>query len=410
MKPLHTAVAVVGIAAAAALAWWWQQQPTAAREAAGTVATPENAALRGRAGGGGGPVTVEVARAERATVADDVHAVGSLKSARGVMLRPEVGGRVARLGFTEGGRVRRGQVLVQLDDTLQQAQLQEAQAQASIARTNLERSRELVAQGFVSQSAVDQNAAALAVAEAQVALARAQAARMRVVAPFDGTAGLRAVNVGDYVRDGADLVAVEDLDALQAQFALPERYVGRLRPGQPVEVTVDALPGQRFDGRVQAFDVQVAADGRALQVRAEVGNAGARLKPGMFARVRVVFAQRDDAVVVPEEALVPEAGRQLLFKVVDAAGGGKVAQRLAADVGLRLEGRVEIVAGIAAGDAVVTAGQARLLRGGESQPVRVVQVGAAASGASAAAAPSAASVHGATPRPPTAARTATVQP
>jgi membrane fusion protein (multidrug efflux system) len=106
------------------------------------------------------------------TLVDDAQAVGSLRSRQGVMLRPEVSGRIAQLNFADGQRVRRGQLLVQLDDTLQQAQLQQAEAQASIARTNLQRSRELQAQGFVSQSAVDQNAAALQVAEAQVALAR----------------------------------------------------------------------------------------------------------------------------------------------------------------------------------------------------------------------------------------------
>ena len=149
----------------------------------------------------GGPPPVEVAKAEALTIVDDVQAVGSLKASQGVMVRPETSGRIARLGFADGQRVRRGQLLVQLDDTLQQAQLQQAQAQASIARTNLTRSRELLAQNFVSQSAVDQNAAALQVAEAQVALAQAQLARMKVLAPFDGTVGLRAVDVAD---DGTD--------------------------------------------------------------------------------------------------------------------------------------------------------------------------------------------------------------
>ena len=114
---------------------------------------------------------MEVARAELMTLSDDVQAVGSLKSSQGVMMRPEVSGRIAKLGFSDGQRVKRGQLLVQLDDTLQRAQLQQAEAQASIARTNLQRSRELLGQGFVSQSAVDQNLAALQVAEAQVALA-----------------------------------------------------------------------------------------------------------------------------------------------------------------------------------------------------------------------------------------------
>ncbi|MBX3637472.1 MAG: efflux RND transporter periplasmic adaptor subunit, partial [Rubrivivax sp.] len=306
--------------------------------------------------------------------------VGSLRSSQGVMLRPEVSGRVARLGFSDGQRVRRGQLMLQLDDTLQLAQLKQAEAQASIARTNLQRSRELLAQNFVSASAVDQNAAALQVAEAQVALAQAQLARMKVLAPFDGTAGLKMVDVGDYVKDGADIVNLEDLSSLTVQFALPERYIERVRPGLPVEVGLDALPDRQFKGRVLAVDSQVDANGRALQVLARVDNPGSLLKPGMFARPRVVLSVREGAVVVPEEALVPVGGRQYLFKVVDGPGGQKVAQRLEARLGLRLPGKVEILEGLKAGDLVATAGQARLTRG-DSLPVRVIELGSGAAAA-----------------------------
>ena len=391
MKKIHTVVAVIGIALAGVVAWWWQKpapKPDGAAITAapgGTAAGPAARAQGGGAGagvaggGGGGPATVEVGLAQSATLTDEVQAVGSLKSAQGVMLRPETSGRIARLGFADGARVNKGQLLVQLDDTLQQAQLKQAEAQSSIARTNLQRSRELLAQSFISQSAVDQNVAALQVAEAQVALAQAQVQRMKVLAPFNATAGLRVVDVGDYVKDGADLVNIEDLSALTVQFALPERYVDRLRAGQAVEVAVDAMPGRTFQGRVQAVDSQVDANGRALQVLAGVANPGTVLRPGMFARPRVVFSTRAAAVVVPEEALVPVGGKQFIFKVVDGADGKKVSQRLEARLGLRLPGKVEILEGIKAGDVVVTAGHGRLLRG-DSVPVRVIDLKAAAAG------------------------------
>ncbi len=308
---------------------------------------------------------------------DDVQAVGALKSEQGVMLRPEVSGRIARLGFAEGQRVQKGQLLVQLDDTLQQAQLKQAQAQASIATTRLQRNRELQGQGFVSTSAVDQTLADLEVAQAQVALAQAQLARMKVLAPFNGTAGLRLVDVGDYVKDGADIVNIEDLSALTVQFALPERTLDRLRPGQAVELSLDALPGRSFKAKVKALDSQVDANGRAIQVLARVDNTGAVLKPGMFARARVVFAVREGAVLVPEEALVPLGNKQLLFKVVDGVDGKKTAQRIEAKLGLRtsgnLAGKVEILEGIKPGDLLVTAGHNRLLRG-DNLPVRVIDL------------------------------------
>jgi membrane fusion protein (multidrug efflux system) len=292
------------------------------------------------------------------------------------MLRPEVSGRVASLGFGDGQRVRRGQLLVQLDDTLQRAQLKQAEAQASIARTNLQRNRDLVAQNFVSQSALDQSAAALEVAEAQVALSQAQLARMRIVAPFDGVAGIRAVNLGDYVKDGAELVNVEDLSQVLVDFRLPERFIARVKAGQTVDVGLDALPGQRFTGRIDALDSVIDADGRSLLVRARLDNPGGVLKSGLFARTRIVFARREGALVVPEEALVPQGGKQYLYKVVDGPDG-KVSKRVEARIGLRLPGKVEVLEGLAVADLVVTAGQARLTRG-DAVPLKVVDITRAA--------------------------------
>lgn len=373
MKTLHTIVAVVGIAAAGGAAWWYQHKTPAS---AGGVQSASPASVTPAAASPGGPAAVEVARATAMRIEDDAVAVGSLRSKQGVMLRPEVAGRVARIGFADGQRVRRGQLLVQLDDTLQRAQLQQAQAQASIARTNLQRNRELLAQNFVSASAVDQSAAALEVAEAQVALASAQVERMRIVAPFDGVAGIAAINLGDYVKDGADLVNIEDASSMSVDFRLPERYLARLKAGQPVDVQLDALPGRSFQGRIDAIDSQIDAQGRALLVRARLPNPKGELKAGMFARARTVFAVREQAVVVPEEALVPQGGRQYLIKVVDGPAG-KVSQRLEARIGLRLPGRVEILDGLASGDLVVTAGQARLMRA-DGLPLTVVEVGGSA--------------------------------
>ncbi|MFP5397141.1 MAG: efflux RND transporter periplasmic adaptor subunit [Gammaproteobacteria bacterium] len=368
MRALHSVVAVVGIALAAGAAWWYQHRAPSAGQAVQAPAAGATA---------GGPVAVEVGRAESVTIDDAFSTVGTLRARQAVMLRPEVSGRVVTLGFVDGQRVRRGQLLVQLDDRLPAAQLQQAQAQASIARANLQRNRELAAQNFVSQSAVDQSQATLEVAEAQVALARAQLERMKIVAPFDGVAGIRSVNLGDYVKDGADLVAIEDTSALWVDYRLPERYVTRVRVGQTVEVALDAAPERRLSARIEALDAQVDAEGRSLLVRARMDNAGGTMRSGMFARTRTVFASRSQAIVVPEEALVPLGERQLLFKVVDGPGG-KVSQRIDAKVGVRLPGKVEVLEGLREGDLVVVAGQARLLRG-EALPLRVVEVGAAAS-------------------------------
>lgn len=372
MKALHTVVAGVGIALAAGAAWWVQNKGSLRGAEGGAAA----AIAPTGAGALDGPVPVEVGRVVVTSIADDAQAVGSVRSHQGVMLRPEVSGRISKIGFGDGQRVRRGQLLVQLDDTLQVAQVQQAQAQASIARTNLQRNRELVAQNFVSASVVDQTAAALQVAEAQVALAQAQLARMRIVAPFDGAAGISNVNLGDYVKDGADLVNIEDTSSMWVDFRLAERFLANLKTGQSVEIQLDAMPGRKFTGQVDAIDALLDANGRSLLVRARLRNPGGELRSGLFARTRVVFATRDNALVVPEEALVPQGGKQYLVKVVDGPNG-KVAQRLEARIGMRLPGKAEILEGLKAGDLVVTAGQARVMRG-ESVPVRIVDIGGSA--------------------------------
>lgn len=392
MKKPYLFVAVAGIIVAGAAAWYLQRpgatpqpaaqsgapapvagtQPRAGGGPGGSGGGPGGAGKAGAARGPAGPAAVEVGKAVASRLADEVLAVGSLRARRSVVLRPEISGRVVMLGFEDGARVQKGQLLLQLDDSLLQAQLKQAEAQASIARTNLQRSRELVAQSFVSQSAVDQNAAAVEVAQAQVALAQAQLARTRVVAPFDAVTGIRNANVGDYLKDGADVVTLDDIGSVFLDFKLPERHVPQVRRGRPIEAMVDALPGRRFTGVVTALDSQIDANGRALLVRAELRNADGALRPGMFARAKLQLGVRQAAVLVPEEALVPMEGKQFLYKVVQGPEG-PLSQRLEARIGLRVPGQVEILEGLSDGDTVVTAGHSRLARA-DRLPVRIVDI------------------------------------
>lgn len=319
---------------------------------------------------------MEVSKVKAVALQDDAQAVGSLRSRQSVVLRPEVAGRIAQIGFAEGQRVRKGQLLVQLDDVLQKAELSQAQAQLSIARANLKRNEELVAQAFVAQRVLDESRAALQVAEAQVALAQARLARMRVVAPFDGTVGLRNINLGEYVKDGADLVNLEDTSQLTVDFRLPERYQTRIATGQSVKVELDALPGKTFSARVRAVDPLLDANGRSIAVRAVLPPApGGELRPGMFARVTTVFATNDAALVVPEEAIVPQGGKQfvvVLVKEGEGDGAKLVSRRTEVQLGVRRGAQVQVTSGVNEGDTVVVAGQQRLQKDGS--PVRVVDM------------------------------------
>ncbi len=394
-KPLYLVVAAVGIAAASGAAWWYQNRPAPSQAAAADgkpAAAPAGAPASAASGAVRAP-GVEVAQVAVVRLVDDTLAVGTLRSRQSVMLRPEVSGRVAKINFRDGDRVQRGQLMVQLDDDLPRAQVAQAQAELSIARANHKRNQELVAQNFISQRSVDESGASLQVAEAKLALARAQADRLRILAPFDGIAGIRSINVGDYLKDGADIVNIEDLDAILVDYRLPERFQTKVRKGQVAVVALDALPGRKFTAVVQAIDPLVDANGRSVGVRGCIDNRQQQLRPGMFARVTAVFGERQDALVVPEEAIVPQAGRQFIFKVVPGTEpASRIVQRTEVKVGIRQPGKVEILEGVKAGDTVVTAGQQRLQRDGIA--VRVIEVPRGPGGAGGAA-PAAGAASGA---------------
>lgn len=366
-KKKYAVLALVGVGVASGAAWWLQNKSGASDEAAKPATTAAASAGPARA------PTVEVAKVDTMTLVDETQAVGSLRSRQGVMLRPEVGGRVKQIFFNDGQRVRKGQVLVQFEDQLQQAQLSQAKAELSIAEANHKRNQELVTQNFISKRSLDESGAALEVSRAKLALADATLQRLKVLAPFDGITGLKQINVGDYLKDGADMVNLEDIDAVLVDFRLPERFQAKIRAGQKAQLTVDALPGRPFTAIVQAVDPLIEANGRSVGVRGCIDNRQQQLRPGMFARVNAVFGARENALVIPEEAIIPQGGRTFVVKVV---AGDKpdvqVSERVAVKVGLRQPGKVEILEGLAAGDTVVTAGHQRLQKDGTA--VRVVDL------------------------------------
>lgn len=373
-KFLYPVIAVVGIATASAAAWWFQNRTD--KSAIAPAATSQaNAGAAGsvNAGGPARPVTVEVAKVLVMRLSDDTQAVGSLRSRQGVMLRPEVSGRITQLNFRDGERVRKGRLLVQFDDQLQLAQVKQSQAELSIARANHKRNQELLAQNFISQRSLDESAANLEVAQAKLALAQATAERLKILAPFDGIAGIRNVNVGDYLKDGTDIVNLEDIDTVYVDYRLPERFQTRLRMGQRATVELDALPGRKFEAKVQAVDPLIDANGRSIGVRASIDNKQLLLRPGMFARVSTVFGVREKARVIPEEAIVPQGGKAFVIKLVPGPDNDTlVSKRVEVKIGIRSPGQVEILEGLKEGDTVVAAGQQRLQRDGS--PVKVLEV------------------------------------
>lgn len=364
-KHLVAIFAAAGLLALGGYAYYVNQAAPPAPQA------PAGAPAPGKAGGppGGFAIGVETVRVAPSVFVDDVAAVGSLKSNESVVLRPEIAGRIAAIHLREGMPAAKGAVLVALDASTQAAELRQAEANLALSQANHRRTEELYEKKFVSARARDEAGANLKVLEAAVALAQARLQKTQIRAPFAGIVGIRNVSVGDYVKEGQELVNIEDIGALKADFRLPESYLSRLRKGQSVEVSTDAMPGQTFKGTLDAIDPLLDASGRAISLRARLENPDLKLRPGMFVRVRLAFGGERQGLAVPEEALVPAGDDNFVFRVSE----GK-AQRVMVKVGQRRDATVEITEGLKAGDEVVSAGQLKLRDG---VPVRAGQ-GAAA--------------------------------
>jgi membrane fusion protein, multidrug efflux system len=332
------------------------------------------AAASGAAGGGGpggpggrgpgGPVGVEVGKAETMALSDDAVAVGTLRANESVVVKPEIAGRISMIGFVDGGRVTKGTLLVQIDNLVASAEVEQAKAELALAQSNFQRTSDLAAKNFVSDRAKDEAGSSVKVLDAKLKVAQAKLLKNDIRAPFNGVLGLRNVSVGDFVKDGAELVTIEDVSTMKVDLRLPERYISQLQAGQTVNLSVDALPGKSFKAAVIALDAQVDANGRALLVRGKLANQEGVLRTGMFAKAKIVLKEKPLATVVPEEAITPFAGKTYVFKV-DA---GK-ATRVEVQTGIRKDGKVEVSV-LVPGDQVVTAGQQKIR--GESSDVRII--------------------------------------
>ena len=304
-------------------------------------------------------VPVEAAKVTAAPLSEQVTAIGTLLSNEAVTVSSEIPGRLKEIHFQEGQPVEQGAPLFTLDDSVYRAQLDDAEAKLKLAEQTNKRTSTLFTNKYATAQSADEAVSNLAVSTAATELARVQLEKTRIVAPFSGIVGLRHVSVGEYITAGQALVNLEAIDPVKADFRVPEKFLPAIRVGQTIRIKVDAFPDASFEGKVYAIDPKLDVSGRSLLVRALVPNKDQRLRPGLFARVTVLLQLKEDALTVPEQAIVPQGDSQFVYKIVD----GKV-KLTKVVTGTRREGRVEIVDGLSVGDEVVTAGQLKIRDGG----------------------------------------------
>ncbi len=304
------------------------------------------------------PTVVELATAQTRPALDTVQLTGSLRANEQVAITPELPGRIRQVHAEEGQAVAAGALLFTLDPALLGAERDEREAAFQLAERNFQRAKELLAKKLIAQSDYDQAKSNLEVSRAALQSIRVRLGKLEIRAPFAGIMGLREVSVGEYVEAGRRLTRLAQLDPIKLDVLVPERNLPSLRPGLPITAQIDALGGARFSGELVAIDPVVDSVSRTVAVRARLPNPQRQLKPGMFARVAIELQRREQAIWIPEQALVPEPGGTYVYRVVDGN-----AERVEVSTGMRSPGEVEVTSGLSSGDVVVSAGQMKISAG-----------------------------------------------
>ncbi len=313
------------------------------------------------------PETVTTTEVKQDTWQPTLTAVGSVAAVQGVMLSAEMSGAVKNIAFESGATVRAGDLLVELDSSVEQAQLRSAMASADLARLNLERARELRGKKMMSQADLDSAEAQAKQANAQIDNIRAVIAKKTIRAPFAGRTGIRQVNLGQFLDFGAALVTLHSLDPVYVDFALPQQNLARLSVGMAVRVTTDAFPGQSFEGKLTAINSEVDAVTRNVRLQATLATDG-RLRPGMYVNVAAVLPETERVLMIPATAVLYAPYGDSVFVVEDkkdekTGTAGKVLNQRFVRLGKTRGDFVVVVSGLDVDQTIVTTGVFKLRNG-----------------------------------------------
>lgn len=297
---------------------------------------------------------------------DRIEALGTLKANESVELSATVTDMVTSIHFEDGQRVKKGDLLVKLDDAEEQALLAEEEAYVSEARQQVNRLEPLIAEGAASKTRMDERQRELASAQARAEAIKAQIANRHIRAPFDGVVGLRNISEGALVQPGMTLATLDQINKLKLDFTVPEIFLPEIAEGMRINATARAYPDETFEGRIDSIDPRVNPRTRAVTVRALIPNQERKLRPGMLMRVDIREDPRE-VILVPEEALIPQGRKQFVLVVTDRDGQTTVEKR-EVELGARQPGVAVIESGLEPGARIVTHGTNRARPGA---PIRI---------------------------------------
>lgn len=308
------------------------------------------------------PAVVESAVAKRLSWPHQIRASGTLVAVNGVAVSAEVSGRVSRLGFESGDRVKAGDLLVELDSSTELADLADLQAQQRLAEIDLDRLQKLFALDTISRSQLDQAAATADSARAKVKAQQARIALKSIRAPFGGELGIRQVNLGEYLDPGSTIVSLQAVDPIYVDFSVPEQHLAAIQRELAVQLRIDAYPAVEFSGTVQAVAPQVDVATRNFVVRAQLANADGRLRPGSFADVSLQLGGSREVIAVPRTAISYNPYGNTVFVIGRQGEAASVSSRFV-KIGDSVGDWVEVVEGVVEGEELASNGLFRLRNG-----------------------------------------------
>jgi len=314
------------------------------------------------------PVTVTVAQVQADSWESIIAAAGSLTAVQGVTMAAEMPGKVVHIAFESDTMVRAGDLLVQQDTSSEEAELRAIETTMALAKINLDRFKGLLAEEIIPRSQYDSAEAAFKQAVAQSDNIRTVIAKKNIRAPFAGRLGLRLVNLGQVLKEGEPIVSLAALDSIYVNFLIPQQQLGRIRPGLPVRVTTDALPGQKIEGKITAIHPEVDPATRNIRLQATLANPGKNLKPGMFANVAVIMPAKEKVLVIPAPAILYAPYGDSVF-VVEEQKNEKTGQpgKIVRQQFVRLDKKrgdfVVVVSGLQEGETIVSTGVFKLRNG-----------------------------------------------
>ncbi|RVU30546.1 efflux RND transporter periplasmic adaptor subunit [Neptunomonas marina] len=307
----------------------------------------------------------EVIKVAQSTLTSELRAVGKLEAWESAVIRPEQNGVIEKVLFEESQSVKAGDTLFELEASTYRAAVAEARARVSLSQSEYKRADQLLKKRVGSATERDTALAQLRVNEAQLQVAQTQLAKMRIKAPFDGVIALRSVSPGDYVTAGQDLVELADISKMKVEFSLPEIALSQISRGQQINLQIPAYPNETFSGEIYTISPLIDPRSHSIKVKARIENSSGKLRPGLFSKIKVLLGTDDQALLVPEEAIIPNNNTFLVMKVDENNTVGMVPVQL----GVRKDAKVQVISGLNTDDVIVTAGHIKLRPGMPITPI-----------------------------------------